>query len=134
MPLWWDAGTLADVAAWKAQRVRQGAGDGEPFVCSLVPRAKGRAHVVSDYSSPRHVEASSHAGPMERRISISTRDRRAVGLHALLSGRECLNLAAAFQSQLKTIAGMQREPVLELWLETRVRQFQFKLSCQFGQN
>jgi integrase len=37
VPLWWDAGTLADLAAWKAERLRQGAGASEPFVASLRP-------------------------------------------------------------------------------------------------
>jgi integrase/recombinase XerD len=34
-PLWWDAGTLDDLLAWKAQRVAHGAGGGDPFVCSV---------------------------------------------------------------------------------------------------
>ncbi len=37
VPLWWDAGTLADLAAWKADRVAGGAGHEEPFVTSLRP-------------------------------------------------------------------------------------------------
>ena len=32
VPLWWDAGTLADLAAWKAERLAQGAAPDEPFV------------------------------------------------------------------------------------------------------
>ena len=32
VPLWWDAGTLADLAAWKAQKLREGAEFGAPFV------------------------------------------------------------------------------------------------------
>src|SRR6516162_5264487 len=35
VPLWWDGGTLADLVAWKARRVKDGARDGEPFVCSV---------------------------------------------------------------------------------------------------
>lgn len=36
VPLHWDRGTLADLAAWKTERIRQGAGPSDPFVCSLV--------------------------------------------------------------------------------------------------
>lgn len=31
VPLWWDSGTLADLAAWKRHRARAA----DPFVCSL---------------------------------------------------------------------------------------------------
>lgn len=34
IPLWWDAGTLADIEQWKAQRKEQGAKGGDFFVCS----------------------------------------------------------------------------------------------------
>ena len=37
VPLWWDAGTLADLTAWKAERLRLGAKADEPFVASLRP-------------------------------------------------------------------------------------------------
>jgi integrase len=40
VPLWWDAGTLEDLAAWKAERLRQNAGADDPFLASLIP---GRA-------------------------------------------------------------------------------------------
>jgi integrase len=40
VPLWWDAGTLADVTAWRAGRVGSGAEVTQPFVVSLQP---GRA-------------------------------------------------------------------------------------------
>jgi hypothetical protein len=35
VPLWWDAGTLADLSAWKAERLRLGAEHDEPFLASL---------------------------------------------------------------------------------------------------
>ncbi|MHC4637818.1 MAG: tyrosine-type recombinase/integrase [Planctomycetota bacterium] len=34
VPLWWDAGTLADIEAWKAERKLQGAKAGDFFMCS----------------------------------------------------------------------------------------------------
>ncbi len=35
VPLWWDAGTLTDLAARKAERLEQGAKPHDPFVCAL---------------------------------------------------------------------------------------------------
>src|SRR5262249_50123477 len=43
IPLWWDAGTLADWAAWKAERVAQGAAEDDPFVCSVQSHRRGQA-------------------------------------------------------------------------------------------
>ena len=37
VPLWWDAGTLADLAAWKEERLRSAADPDEPFLVSLRP-------------------------------------------------------------------------------------------------
>jgi integrase len=42
VPLWWDAGTLADLAAWRDQRKTQGAGPGDPFVCSQAKPTLGK--------------------------------------------------------------------------------------------
>jgi len=35
VPLWWDAGTLADLQAWRDCRHQQGAKRDDPFICSL---------------------------------------------------------------------------------------------------
>jgi integrase len=42
VPLWWDAGTLADLAAWKAERVGQGAGPKGAFICSVQAHMRGQ--------------------------------------------------------------------------------------------
>src|SRR5262245_26107745 len=42
VPLWWDAGTLADVTAWKRERETAGARPGDAFVCCLWPRRFGQ--------------------------------------------------------------------------------------------
>jgi hypothetical protein len=41
VPLWWDAGTLEDPMAWKAERAGQGAGEHDPFVCSVQANRRG---------------------------------------------------------------------------------------------
>lgn len=35
VPLWWDAGTLEDLTAWKSTRRSHGARGDDPFLCSL---------------------------------------------------------------------------------------------------
>jgi integrase/recombinase XerD len=35
VPLWWDAGTLADLQEWKTLRMKDGARGTDPFVCSV---------------------------------------------------------------------------------------------------
>jgi len=37
VPLWWDSGTLADLAKWKTERLRLGATSDQLFVASLRP-------------------------------------------------------------------------------------------------
>jgi len=42
VPLWWDAGTLADLSAWLDYRHDQGARRDDPFVCSLQAATVGQ--------------------------------------------------------------------------------------------
>src|SRR5205823_13843346 len=41
VPLWWDAGTLADLTEWKSERVTHGAAGKDPFVCSMQSNRHG---------------------------------------------------------------------------------------------
>lgn len=42
VPLWWDAGTLDDVTAWREFRLKEdGAGEADPFVCTRAAGAAG---------------------------------------------------------------------------------------------
>lgn len=43
MPLWWDAGTLADITAWRVIRDKQNAGSDDLFLVS--PRT-GRSTII----------------------------------------------------------------------------------------
>jgi integrase len=43
VPLWWDAGMLADLVAWKAERGEQGARGDAAFVCSVQAHRRGEA-------------------------------------------------------------------------------------------
>ncbi len=59
VPLCWDAGTLDDLATWKADRLRAGAECNEPFLASLIPgravktltRLLGHQKAVKDLST-----------------------------------------------------------------------------------
>jgi integrase len=42
VPLWWDAGTLADIEAWKAERIAAGAKPADPLVCSQHQDTQGK--------------------------------------------------------------------------------------------
>jgi integrase len=42
VPLWWDDGTRDDITAWRAERQRQGAKQGDYFVCAQSKAAFGR--------------------------------------------------------------------------------------------
>jgi integrase len=41
VPLWWDGSTLADLAAWKAERAKHGGRGADPFVCSVQAHRHG---------------------------------------------------------------------------------------------
>ena len=41
VPLWWDSGTLADLARWKAERLSQGAKPADLFVGCLQAKRQG---------------------------------------------------------------------------------------------
>ena len=41
VPLWWDAGTLDDLASWKAERLTGGARGTDPFVCAMQSHRRG---------------------------------------------------------------------------------------------
>jgi integrase len=43
VPLWWDAGTLGDIVAWKQRRMKDGARGTDPFVCSVQANRRGMA-------------------------------------------------------------------------------------------
>jgi integrase len=65
VPLWWDAGTLADLVPWKAGRMQQGAGGQDPFGCSVQAHRRGEAlqrALPSGGASCPHVGSSARPG------------------------------------------------------------------------
>jgi integrase len=86
VPLWWDAGTLADLSAWKADRLKQGADYTDPFLASFRP---GRRSVALSRHTlrKRYRTACKVLGP-ERLESLTIHHGRHTFIsHALAGGR-----------------------------------------------
>jgi integrase len=84
VPLWWDAGTLDDLSAWKSERLQQGAD--QPFLASLIP---GR--VVKPFSRhtlrKRFRTACKVLGPARLESLTIHHGRHTFISHALAGGR-----------------------------------------------
>jgi len=86
VPLWWDRGTLADLTAWREERLADGAERGDYFVCT---QAKGRSGRRLDRRKIRlrFRQACKVLGE-ERLLSLTVHDgRHAFVSHALAGGR-----------------------------------------------
>lgn len=81
VPLWWDAGTLADLDAWKATRLAQRARGASPFVCALQGSRRGdrlKRHAVRE----RFLTACKALGlPRVRTLTIHHGRHTFVGRH-----------------------------------------------------
>ena len=94
VPLWWDAGTLADLAEWKALRVQQGASSRDPFVCSVQAHLRGRPlrrHAIRR----RFLSACKVLGPARLRALTVHHGRHTFISHALAGGRSLAEVRAA---------------------------------------
>ena len=87
VPLWWDAGTLADVAGWKQERLRQGAGAEEALVASQRPgRAAGMP--LSRHTLRKRFRTACKVLGRERLASLTIHHGRHTFIsHALAGGR-----------------------------------------------
>jgi integrase/recombinase XerD len=82
VPLWWDAGTLADLAAWKAHRLAAGAEFNDPFVAN-----RGGTRLSRHTLRKRFRTACKVLGP-ERLASLTIHHGRHTFIsHALAGGR-----------------------------------------------
>lgn len=86
VPLWWDGGTLADLFAWKASRLEQGADYEDPFLASLLP---GRGDVVFSRHTlrKRFRTACKMLGPERLETLTIHHGRHTFISHALAGGR-----------------------------------------------
>ena len=94
MPLWWDAGTLADLVTWKERRHQQGARAGDPFICSLQRATFGRPlnrHVIR-----RRFQTACRSLGWDRIRALTVHHGRHTFIsHALAGGRSLAEVRAA---------------------------------------
>ncbi len=94
VPLWWDAGTLADLAAWKAERGSAGATGDDPFVCSV--QAHLRGHRLQRHAIRRRfLTACSVLGRERLRTLTIHHGRHTFVSHALAGGRTLAEVRVA---------------------------------------
>jgi integrase len=86
VPLWWDAGTLADVAAWNEERLARGALPDHPFVSSLQP---GRdTFVLSRHTLRKRFRTACKTLGPARLVSLTIHHGRHTFIsHALAGGK-----------------------------------------------
>ena len=86
VPLWWDAGTLDDIAAWKAERLAQGAKPVDPFLQSQ--RAGATARPLSRHTLRRRFLTACRVLGLERIGALTIHHGRHTFIsHALTGGR-----------------------------------------------
>lgn len=86
VPLWWDAGTLANIRDWKASRLEGGARPDQPFVASLL---RGReSKVFSRHTLRKRFRTACKSLGAERLQSLTIHHGRHTFIsHALAGGR-----------------------------------------------
>lgn len=86
VPLWWDAGTLSDIVAWKAHRERQGATGGDWF---LISARAGRSGIrYSRHTLRRRFRTACKSLGLERLQTLTIHHGRHTFIsHALAGGR-----------------------------------------------
>jgi integrase/recombinase XerD len=111
VPLWWDAGTLADLTAWKSAREAMGAGAADPVVCSLAKRTQGKPLAVRNAQN-RYKKCLKPLGA-ERVACLSIHSgRHSFCSHSLAGGR---NLA-----EVRDAAGHANIATTSIYLHSAV--------------
>jgi integrase len=86
VPLWWDGGTLNDLAAWRAARLATGATGDQPFVASL--QAGREALAFSRFTLRKRFRTACRVLGDERLRSLTIHHGRHTFIsHALAGGR-----------------------------------------------
>ena len=111
VPLWWDAGTLADITAWKEERLARGAKADEPFVASFQPRRA--ALPLSRHTLRKRFRTACKVLGAERLASLTIHHGRHTFIsHALAGGRTL--------AEVRDAAGHANVTVTSGYLHARV--------------
>ena len=86
VPLWWDARTLEDVAAWRRERENEGARPSDAFVCCLWPTRRGQRLIRHTIRERFRTACKSLGLERLRRLTIH-HGRHTFVSHALAGGR-----------------------------------------------
>jgi len=94
VPLWWDAGTLADLSAWLDYRYDQGAGRHDPLVCSLQAATFGQP--LNRHVLRRRFHTACRVLGWDRLRTLTIHHGRHTFIsHALAGGRTLAEVKAA---------------------------------------
>ena len=94
VPLWWDAGTLADLLAWLDCRFDQGAGRDDPFVCSVQAATLGQP--LNRHVLRRRFHTACRVLGWDRLRTLTIHHGRHTFIsHALAGGRTLAEVKAA---------------------------------------
>lgn len=105
VPLWWDAGTLADLRTWKAKRIEVGAQYDSPFVCSVQANRRGEG-LKRAAIRRRFLSACKVLGIARLRTLTIHHGRHTFISHALAGGRTLAEVRnAAGHSNVSVTSG-----------------------------
>jgi integrase len=94
VPLWWDAQTLADIEAWKVERILAGAQPSDPFVCSQHQDTRGKGLSARNLLHRWTVAIKVLGKDRVQQLSIH-KGRHTFCTHALAEGRTVAEVRAA---------------------------------------
>ena len=107
VPLWWDAGTLTDLAGWRDERLSHGAQPGDLFVCKQSCAALGRPLNRLD-ARARFIRLCRVLDPERQRELTIRSGRHPFVSHALAGGRSL--------TEVRDAAGHGRIAVTSLYM------------------
>ncbi len=112
VPLWWDAGTLADLAGWKRERLHQGAGAEEAFVTSQRPgRAVGMP--LSRHTLRKRFRTACKVLGRERLATLTIHQGRHTFISHALAGDRTL-------AEVRDAAGHSNVSITSIYLHVAV--------------
>jgi integrase len=111
VPLWWDSGTLADLANWKAERLRLGATPDAPFVASLRPGRQSKT--LSRHTLRRRSRTACKVLGRERLETLTIHHGRHTFISHALAGGKCL-------AEARDAAGHQNVSITSAYLHVAV--------------